>query len=377
MNRPRARPSTSSILALAACGFCAWDANAQVAAPPPGKALVVLYRVDKQPGAGKVPVIANADRLGEMGNGEFVNATINPGKTFLRAGDRILTTLAIQTAPNQTYYVLVEAVPGLTPLRVEMRQMPEANARRALAQSRPIGTAPAAAAAPRAPLAAAPAVVAPVIRAPAAAAPAPIAPPRPAAPAPQASAPRKPAPPPPARKAPAGEEEDQWQVALIAKAGSFKLANKDQLLAGLSSTYDASAKPVAGAELEFRHDRGFAVGGEVFYYKNDVTATGTTLKADQAVIAGMVNAKYYLEVSKWLYPFVGVGVGYAQANFGGDLSGKSSGAAFQGMVGAEARFGSFGVYVEYKHLTSTTQDSTNQKIKVGGSGVLGGISIAF
>jgi hypothetical protein len=65
-------------------------------------------------------VIANADRLGDMANGEFVRR-VNLGRTFLRVGDRILTTLALQTAPTSATFVLVEAVPGLTPVRVEMR----------------------------------------------------------------------------------------------------------------------------------------------------------------------------------------------------------------------------------------------------------------
>src|SRR5262249_51856604 len=135
-----------SILALAAaCGLqCALDARAQTA-PPPGKALVVLYRSDKQPVAARIPIIANADRLGDIGNGEFVNAVVNPGRTFIRAGDRVLATLALQTSAGQRYYVLIEAVAGATPVRAEMREMTEPSARRALSQSRP---APVAAAVP-------------------------------------------------------------------------------------------------------------------------------------------------------------------------------------------------------------------------------------
>ena len=135
MKHLRASLLQLSIFALAV--LCVRDAQAQ-ASPPPGKAMIVLYRADKQPVAGRVPVIANADRLGDLGNGEFINAIVNPGRTFLRVGDRILTTLAIQASANQTSYVLVEAVPGQTPLRVEMREMSEASARRVLGQSRPV-----------------------------------------------------------------------------------------------------------------------------------------------------------------------------------------------------------------------------------------------
>jgi opacity protein-like surface antigen len=388
MIRLRAPLLQGSLVALAAaCGpLCAWDAHAQAASPPPGRALVVLYRSDKQPVAARVPVIANADRLGTLGNGEFVNAVVNPGRTFLRAGDRILTTLAIQTRANQSYYVLIQAVPGLTPVRVEMREMTEAVARPVLARSRP--AAPGAAAVPPR----APAAAAPLAAAPAAAARAPAA--RPPAPAPRppvAAAPTAPPPPPPPPRRmtprepppPIGEEEEEaelakWRVAVIAKTGAFNLTTTTQTMAGLTTSYDKSSKPVVGLEAELRHKDGFAIGVEAFYYKNDLTDSGATLQATQAVVAGTLNAKYYFGVADWFYPFLGTGVGFAGANFSGDLQGKSSGPVFQGMLGADIRFsGSVGLYIEYKYLSSNTSDNANQKIKVGGSGILAGLSFPF
>jgi outer membrane protein W len=397
MNRLRASLLKGSILALAAA--CALEAHAQVASPPPGKALVVLYRSDKQPVAARVPVIANADRLGNLGNGEFINAVVNPGRTFLRVGDRILTTLAIQTNANQTAYVLVEAVPGLTPVRVEMREMTEASARRALAQSRPAAAGAVAAAPPRAPAPAVPAPAAPAPRAPAAAAPLAAAPlaaaPRPAAPAAAPPPPRpvQPSPPPQPVRGPlvrepvAAEEEEEaaeaergkWRIAVIAKTGAFKLTTTSQTFGGVASTYDKSSKPVAALEAEMRHVDGFAIGAEVLYYKNDVTAPGTTFTGQQTVVSTTVNAKYYLGGDTGVFhPFVGAGVGFAGANFSGDLQGKSSGPSFQGMLGVDLRFSSaVGLYLEYKYLSSTTSDSANQKIKVGGSGILAGVSLDF
>jgi len=396
MNRLRSSLLQGGILALAAA--CGVDAQAQVASPPPGKALVILYRADKQPVAARVPLIANADRMGDLGNGEFANAIVNPGRTFLRAGDRILTTLAMQTSANQTYYVLVEAVPGLTPVRVEMREMTEASARRTLAQSTP--AAASAASAPRAPAAtaAAPAAATPAPRAAVAAAPvaAAAAPPRPAAPA-AAPPPPRPAqaatpPPQPAQRprqyvrepAPADEEDDdeaelrKWRIAVIAKTGTFKLATASQSIGGLTSSYEKGSKPVVGLEAELRHQDGFAIGTELFYYKNDMTAPGTTFTGQQTVIAGMLNGKYYFGGDTGIFhPFLGAGVGFSSAKFGGDIEGKSGGPGFQGMLGMDLRFSSVGLYLEYKYLSSTTSDSANQKIKVGGSGILAGVSIAF
>ncbi|HXZ55245.1 MAG TPA: outer membrane beta-barrel protein [Burkholderiales bacterium] len=361
----------TGILALAATGGLleALDACAQTPSPPPGKALVILYRADRQPVAARVPVIANADRLGDIGNGEFVNAVVNPGRTFLRVGDRILTTLAIQTSAGRTSYVLIEAVPGLAPVRVDMREMSEASARRVLAQSRPAAAGPAA-----------------VTRAPAAAPPAAAPrPPRPAAPPPPVPAATAPPPPRQAQAAapsPTGEKEQeeasQWRVAMVAKTGAFKLASTSQMIGGLQTAYDKSSKPVVGFETELRHAEGFAIGVEFLYYKNNLTAQGATLTGDQAVLATMANGKYYFGGdSGAFHPYLGAGIGFTGAKFGGDLTGKSSGPAYQGMVGLDLRFESVGLYLEYKYLNSTTQDSANQKIKVGGSGFLGGVSFAF
>ena len=362
--------SVKGILTLTALwGFCA-TVHAQLASPPAGKALVYLYRVDRQPAAGSVPAVVNADRVGALSNGTYVTAVVNPGRTFLRVGDRVLSTLALQTAPNQSYFVLVEAVPGATPLRVEMRQMTEAAARRSLAQSSRAGAAPAAAAVPRAPAAAA----VPAPRVPQASVP-----PRPAAVpkprAPQPSAPPRQVAAPRAAPAEAPEEEEQagWRTALILRTGSFKMATTNQTVAGLPSVYDTKSKPVAGLELELRHREGLALGAEFFYYKNNLTQNGAT--AGQAVLATMVNAKYYIHAADSFRPYVGAGVGFASAAYSGNLTGTSGGTALQGLAGAEFRFSDVGLRLEYKYLASTV--GKTEKIKVGGGGVLVGLSITF
>src|SRR5437879_1980453 len=193
-----------------------------------------------------------------------------------------------------------------------------------------------------------------------------------AAPPPVAAAPR--AQPSPPRPAPSPEPGGDWSFALIAKGGGFKLANANQTVAGLASTFDTTSKPAVGIEAELRHRAGFALGGEVFYYRNDLVATGVIAK--QQVVALMANAKYYLRVADWFHPFVGVGVGAANAVYSGDLKGTAGGAAYQGMAGMEFRFENVGVLVQYKHLAATTGKSGSD-VKIGGSGVLAGVSIAF
>ena len=346
--------------------------DARRATPPPGRALVFVFRSEREPVAAQVPVSVNATAVGRLANGSFLTATVNPGRTFVRTGDRVLSAVAFQAEPNRSYFVRIEAVPGVSPVRTETRLVSEAEGRRSLAQSRFIGAAPAVIAAPR-PTPPKPALPA---RKPAPA-------PRVVKPAPPAAKPApprvaKPAPPPPAvARVPDADVSDAgW--ALIAKAGNFKLATASQVVGRLPSTYATASKPVFGLELEWRSKGGLAVGGEVFYYKNDLVATGTTLTAQQEIYATTVNGKYYFRVADWFYPFVGAGIGYASAAYGGDLTGKAAGPAYQGMTGAEFRFNKdVGVYVQYKHLVSTTDDGTGEKVKVGGGGVLAGLSILF
>jgi len=91
----------------------------------------------------------------------------------------------------------------------------------------------------------------------------------------------------------------------------------------------------------------------------------------------MLNGKYYFRAADWFYPFVGAGVGYAGASYGGNLTGKASGLAYQGLGGVEFRFEGVGLYAQFKYLAAAIDDGTGEKVKVGGSGVLAGVSILF
>lgn len=353
MNPLRACLSVSGIFLLAALFGAAPPVHAQGdasrATPPPGKALVFVFRSDRQPVAAQVPVLVNLVRIGDLTDGTFAVATVNPGRTFLRIGEQALAVFTLEAVANRSYFVRVEAVSSVRPVRTEVRLVSETDGRRSLAQSRLLGAAPAIAAAPRAQPPAAP-VAAP------------------------AAAPR--AQPSPRQPAPSAAPDGDWTFALIATGGAFKLASANQTVAGLPSTFDATSKPAAGIEGEMRHSGGFALGGEVFYYKNDLLVNGTALKAQQQVIAVMANGKYYFRVANWFHPFVGVGVGATDAVYSGDLTGSAGGAAFQGMAGMEFRFEHVGVLVQYKYLASTTGKSGND-VKVGGGGVLAGLSIIF
>jgi cell division septation protein DedD len=331
------------------------------ATPPSGRALVFVFRSEREPADARIPVAVNAEAVGQLAGGTFLVATVAPGKTFVRSGDRVLSAVAFLAEPNRSYFVRVEAASGTGPVPTETRLVAEAEGRRAVAQSQLAEAAPAVIAAPRA------------------AAPTP--PPTAAKPAPQAAQPAPPA----TKPAPAAAREPEQArsgIALILKAGSFKMAEGDQTVGGAASTFDTTSKPAAGVEIEWRSRSGLALGGEVFYYKNKFVLNLTPLTAEQEVYAAMLNAKYYLRAADWFYPYVGAGAGLAASSYSGDLSGDALGPAYQGLAGAEFRFNGVGLHLQFKYLAATTEGKlattgATEKVKVGGAGVLAGISFVF
>ena len=396
MNQLRAcRSVIVALLLTTLCGlFSALPVHAQPdfrrAVPPPGKALVFVFRVDREPLAAQVPVMVNKEPVGELANGTFVAATVSPGPTQLRIGQRLVSTLSFVATADQSYFVRVEATASQTLVRTVAAPVSEPEGRRSLAQSRFVGVAPAVVmpsvvtppvvAAPVAappvvtPPVAAPTVVAPVVVTPPVVAPAPPVEPavvavppaiQPAA-APEVSTPTEP--------------RRESAFVLIASAGTFKMANGNQVIntpqGTVQGTFDTTSKSVFGVEAEWRSRAGFAVGGEVFSYKNDLVTTAPIPNAQQEVLAFMVNGKYYFRAASWFYPFVGAGIGVAKATYSGGLTSDATGPAYQGLAGMEFRIKPVGLYVQYKYLSSKPGDA-GREVKVGGSGVLAGISISF
>ena len=153
------------------------------------------------------------------------------------------------------------------------------------------------------------------------------------------------------------------------------MGSGNQVVAGLASTYDTTSSAVYGLEAEWRSKAGLAVGGEVYHYRNELVATGIP-SGQQEVRAVMVNGKYYFRAANWFYPFVGVGIGYANAAFSNGFTGTTTGSAYQALAGAEFRFRQVGFQVQYKYLGSTT-GNPGKEVKIGGRGILAGVSFAF
>jgi len=230
------------------------------------------------------------------------------GRTFSSApANRILTTLSLQASAGQTYYVLIEAVPGQSPLRVEIaRNDAGRGTQRAVAKPRQpapaagrqgwsgrgSGAGPcatrgrAAAAGPLGrhacgePATASRSGTRTCAAAPGAGEPA----------AQGASAARAPA------RAHRGQRSGVAVFAVIAKTGVFKLGSTSQSVTGWEPYLRQERKPVAAVEAELRHRDGYALGAEVFLLQKTpfFARIPRTLKGDQTVISGTLKRQVLL-----------------------------------------------------------------------------------
>jgi opacity protein-like surface antigen len=375
----------SAIKAQAEAGF-EDDSQAKRATPPAGSALIYIFRDENPPVEATVPVVLDGRRIGQTRPRTFLLATVAPGTHYLISGDKVIATLSVDCTAGKTYFISQKAIAGVYPVRTDLAMANSESARRTIAQSR-LATAPPTAPPPKP---AAAAATKPAAAAVAAAAPKPTPAPKPApaavpaptpAPKPTPAAPVAPAPSSPGSssvsKPASASEKKSGGLALILKTGSFEMSNRSQVIGGLESEFDSSASGVVGAELEWRDRSGFAFGGEMYRFTNNIVAVGTPLQGEMEVVALMANAKKYFEITGLLYPYVGAGLGVAATSFSGDLTGSASGQAYQAMAGIEFRSKNIGLYTELKYLSSSTEDSNGAKVKVGGNGLNIGLGISF
>lgn len=144
MNQLRACLAMSGALVVAAlCGpLPALAQDTQPTAPPAGKALLYIFRLDAEPSSALVPVAVNAEIASYLENDTYIAVSVDPGKTFVRSGDRVLGWLEFEAAADQTYYVMVRAVHGVNLVQTDINLVSEADGRRVLAQSRYVPVAP-------------------------------------------------------------------------------------------------------------------------------------------------------------------------------------------------------------------------------------------
>lgn len=172
-------------------------------------------------------------------------------------------------------------------------------------------------------------------------------------------------------------------IAILLKGGAYTIGQERQTTEAVPTLFETKSDSVGGLEVEWRHPKGFAIGGELFYFRNK-WADSVGFSGTVSTLTYGVNGKYYLGIADIVYPYVGLGFGVAASSFSGASSfstydSSSSGIAYQGLIGVEFRFKYVGVNLQYKRLTAdvktTLFDGTTETNEMGGTGQLLGLAI--
>lgn len=334
------------------------DRRAKQATPPPGKALIYVYRpgdasADTAPG-----LWLNGRDSGRLEPHTYGMWAAGPGRLEIRAGKADAAPLSFSCQDGRVYFVQLSVNRDGS---VSLKQMSHGAGRSELAQAR--------------------LVLDPALAARAAAAPKPPAPA--SAPAAKKAAPVEK---PKARPEPDEDEQGTSGVTLIAKVGSFQLASASQTITTLSREFSA-ASVAYGLEGEWRFSNGFALGLEVFGHSQDyTTAAPSTESGDMSVTNVFFNAKKYFRPQAIVQPYIGVGLGSAMASLsagsGGGVTGSTAGLAVQGMAGMAFRWRHVGIYTEIKYERAEL-DATNtstglaETVDASGAGLFAGMSVHF
>ena len=329
--------------ALAAVEFApsAEDQRAKQALPPPGKALIFVFRGDGAAQRTDVPLFLDGERIGTTVPRSYYLWAVDPGRHVIAAKPDRRVALEVNVQAGRNYFIEHQLAADSD--RVSLRQVSYAQGRVAVSRCRLITDESRAAAI---------ALGKPV--------------PKPG--------------PKPSPVAPVAAPIDRPGTAFMVKTGVLSLSKTSQTIQttdGLTfpTEFDDRASTPIALEGEWRTADGFAFGGEIIRYENDLTTSGVGGRMN--VWTALVNAKKYFAAGGIAYPYFGVGVGFARTDFSGAFSGSTGGIAYQAMGGVEFRWQSFGALTELKFLGARTEDDAGNEVDAGGRGLLIGVSVKF
>jgi hypothetical protein len=315
------------------------DRRAKQALPPPGKALIFVFRQDGAPQRTDVPLFLDGELIGNTVARSYYLWAVDPGKHTIAAKPDRRVALQVTVQAGRNYFI--EHALEADSDRVSLRQVTYAQGRVAVNRCLLIADGSRAA----------------------------------------AIALGKPAPKPPAKpRAPAAAPTQRAGLAFMLKTGILSLSKTSQTIQttdGLTfaTEFDDRASSPIAFEGEWRTTDGFAFGGELIRYSNKLTANNVDGEMD--VLAVLFNAKKYFAASNIVYPYFGVGIGLASTDFSGAFTGSTGGVAYQAMGGVEFRWQQFGAYTELKFLGARTEDDAGNEVDAGSRGLLVGVSARF
>lgn len=320
------------------------ERRAKNATAPDGKALIYVYRGDMS-GAAELPVYLNGRFSLNTASGSFVMWVASPGRYVVSSSADMGSGLSLRAEAGQSYFIRQDAsTAGGSAFAVSTT----ATGRYSIASRRLVDLVAAAKQGP-------------------------------AATQSQAAPPvRKAEPARPRTIAPAARRVRHQDWAVLLRSGSFDIVNESQTIAGVGTNFDLAATGIFGIEGQYRMPQGYAFGAEALLYDGVMTRAIGTGTGTMSVTALMANAYKYFDTGTDFYPYLGAGVGAALVSFSGSVvSGDTSGMATQVLLGAEWRFESAGIFIEWRKILADTEDDLGNKASASIRGITGGVNFRF
>jgi len=180
---------------------------------------------------------------------------------------------------------------------------------------------------------------------------------------------------------------DEYRHTIIIKPGAYSINTSNQtttqrngptrclLTSYLCSTpttpvnidIDTSSSKVFSVEYEWHLKYGMTVGGETFNFNNSYTSSTYNNASGRIETTAFIgNFKKYFGTNNNFQPFLGVGFGYALAQFSGPIEDDAGGLIWQLKAGSIYKIGRYAIYAEYHYSKANSIDGSDHPDSEGG-----------
>lgn len=162
------------------------------------------------------------------------------------------------------------------------------------------------------------------------------------------------------------------------KSGDYSMDSTRQTVFGRTLEITEKDSSSFAVEYQYKFENNLSIGGEILEAKHSYTDTENGNRGDIYTSMFLFEAKYNIDMTQWLYSFVGVSAGFAVTEFDGPVTGNTAGTALGYSAGLTFRFSNHvGLTFQYKQMDSNTEDSSGNIFDVSGKSLTANVSVFF
>lgn len=162
------------------------------------------------------------------------------------------------------------------------------------------------------------------------------------------------------------------------KSGDYNIDTTRQTVFGRILDITEKDSSSFAVEYQYKFENNISIGGEVLEAKHRYTDTENGNMGDIYTSMFLFEAKYNIDLTQWLYSFVGLSAGLAVSEFDGPVTGNTVGTALGYSAGLTFRFSNHvGLTFQYKQMDSDTEDSAGNKFDASGRSLTANVSVFF